>query len=46
MFDEINELSISKNYYSADLFNIEEILSIIEMGTFLEGEKLKKVFID
>ncbi len=46
VFDEINELSISKNYYSADLFNIEEILSIIEMGIFLEGDKLKKVFID
>lgn len=45
VFDAINELSVSKNYYSADLFNIEEILSIIEMGTFLEGRRLKKVFI-
>ena len=45
VFDAINELSVSKNYYSADLFNIEEILSIIEMGTFLEGKRLKKVFI-
>lgn len=45
VFDAINELSVSKNYYSADLFNIEEILSIIEMGTFLEGNRLKKVFL-
>ena len=46
VFDKINELSVSKNYYSADLFNIEEILSIIEMGSFLEGQELKKVFTD
>jgi len=44
VFDTIEQLSVSKNYYNTDLFNIEEILSIIEMGTFLEGKKLKKVF--
>lgn len=46
VFDTIRELSISKNYYDTNLFNIEEILSILEMGSFLEGKKLKKDFIN
>jgi hypothetical protein len=45
VFETIQELSIIKNYFQADLFNIEEILSIIEMGTFLEGKRLRKVFL-
>ncbi len=40
VFESINNLSIIKNYYQSDLFNIEEILSIIEMMSFLEGKKL------
>lgn len=45
VFNVIEKLSNIKNYYDADLFNIEEILSIIEMGNFLEGKKLKNDFI-
>lgn len=44
IFDSINQLSVIKNYYEADLFNIEEILSITEMLSFLEGEQLNKDF--
>lgn len=46
VFETINKLSITKNYYDSDLFNIEEILSIIEMNQFLEGKKLKVDFIN
>ncbi len=45
VFDTINKLSVTKNYYDSDLFNIEEILSILEMNEFLEGNKLNIDFI-
>jgi hypothetical protein len=45
VFKTIKELSIIKNYYNADLFNIEEILSILDMGEHLEGRKLGEVFL-
>jgi hypothetical protein len=32
VFKTIRELSIIKNYYQADLFNIEEVLSILDMA--------------
>lgn len=44
VLQSIGNLSIAKNYYETDLSNIEEILSIIEMGTFLRGDQLKKEF--
>jgi hypothetical protein len=44
VFRTIKELSIIKNYYRADLFNIEEILSILDMGEHLEGRKLGDTF--
>ncbi|WP_162510735.1 SIR2 family protein [Treponema endosymbiont of Eucomonympha sp.] len=37
-FIKINELSIIKNYFNTDLFNIEELLSILDMENNL-GEK-------
>jgi hypothetical protein len=40
VFDLIDKLSPSKSYFNTDLFNIEEILSILEMGTFLEGRRI------
>lgn len=44
VFQTIDQLSVSKNYYRTDLFNIEEILSILEMRELLRGEaKVKKV---
>jgi len=45
VFETINELSVIKNYYFSDLFNIEEILSILEMREYLEGQELKANFI-
>ena len=36
VFNLIDEMSVSKNYYNTDLLNIEEILSILEMQSFLE----------
>ncbi|WP_444926638.1 hypothetical protein ACJJI4_00100 [Microbulbifer sp. TRSA002] len=45
VFDTIKKLSFIKNYYKSDLFNIEEILSTIEMNEFLKGKKLKDEFI-
>jgi hypothetical protein len=44
VFETINELSVIKNYYFSDLFNIEEILSILEMRDYLEGQELKANF--
>ena len=32
VFDRIREMSVCKNYYKADLFNIEEVLSILEIS--------------
>src|SRR5437899_2255848 len=45
VFDTIRDMSIIKNYYDANLFNIEDILSILEMGEYLEGGSLKEVFL-
>jgi hypothetical protein len=45
VFDTIKEMSFIKNYFSTDLFNIEEILSILEMGEYLEGGQLKDTFL-
>jgi hypothetical protein len=45
VFNQIRDFSVVKNYYSSDLFNIEEILSILEMASQLEGKRLKKNFI-
>jgi len=38
IFDKIRDLHFSKSYYSADLSNIEEILSLLEMEAELEGK--------
>src|SRR5262249_53372396 len=44
IFDTIRQLSVTKNYYNADLFNIEEILSILEMEDQLEGTSRRERF--
>ena len=36
VFELVRNLSITKNYFDADLFNIEEILSILEMQVFVD----------
>lgn len=45
VFDTINDMSVSKNYYDADLFNIEEILSVLEMQELVGRSRLKKDFV-
>lgn len=45
VFDTIKEMSITKNYYDADLLNIEEILSILEIQQNLTGSRIKKSFV-
>ena len=37
IFKRIDELSKVKNFFRADLYNIEEILSLLEMNTLLRG---------
>ena len=44
VFKTIEELSIIKNFFSSDLFNIEEILSILEMERQLQGLRRTKTF--
>jgi hypothetical protein len=44
VFALIKDMSAAKNYYSADLFNIEEILSILEMSERV-GRRSTKRFI-
>lgn len=45
VFEMIKEMSVSKNYFEADLFNIEEILSILEMRQQLQGAVLQQSFV-
>jgi hypothetical protein len=45
VFDRINDLSRIKNFYDANLYNIEEILSLLEMEQHLEGKRLAESFI-
>jgi hypothetical protein len=45
VFEMIRAMSVSKNYFDTDLFNIEEILSILEMGKQLEGKRLEESFV-
>lgn len=40
VFEKLGRMSVAKNFYSTDLFNIEEILSILEMEAQLKGERL------
>ena len=44
VFEAIKKLSFAKNYYHTDLFNIEEILSILEMQMSFENQDLIKIF--
>jgi hypothetical protein len=41
VFNKINSMAVAKSYYEADLFNIEEILSILEMTERLAGGETK-----
>src|SRR5436190_57195 len=45
VFQKINSMAVAKSYYDADLFNIEEILSILEMRERLAGADTK-IFVE
>lgn len=45
VFDTIDKMSKCKNYYSTDLFNIEEILSILEMQERLSNSDFESSFL-
>jgi len=45
VFDRIAEYSVVKNYLDTDLFNIEEILSILEIGWELGSKRGRKEFL-
>jgi len=42
IFALIKDMNAAKSYYSADLFNIEEILSILEMSERVGGRSTKR----
>src|ERR1017187_4034160 len=42
---KITEMSVCKNYYETDLFNIEEILSILEMRQQIDGPTTQAAFV-
>ncbi|MCR8633918.1 SIR2 family protein [Paenibacillus radicis (ex Xue et al. 2023)] len=44
IFDLLNKMSVIKNFFKADLYNIEEILSILEMNDYLEGQNNTEKF--
>jgi hypothetical protein len=44
VFREIREMQVCKSYFHADLFNIEEILSIFEMTNTLRKKRKKNAF--
>lgn len=46
VFDSIDQMHKTKSYYSTDLFNIEEILSILEMKDLCGYSKNRKKFIN
>lgn len=45
VFQLVDRLSKTKNFYETDLFNIEEILSLLEMGAHLRGRRLRQTFL-
>lgn len=45
VFDRIARMAVAKNYFRSDLFNIEEILSILEMESLLTDENLSAEFL-
>jgi hypothetical protein len=46
VFDTIRSMHVAKSYYETNLFNIEEILSILEMSEQLGNENERKSFVE
>jgi hypothetical protein len=44
VFEIIGRMAVCKNYFDCDLFNIEEILSIVEMEKFVQSEEWGSLF--
>jgi hypothetical protein len=44
ILDTINQMHVAKSYYETDLFNIEEILSILEMEDMVKGGSRAELF--
>ena len=44
IFAEIKKLAVSKNYFKTDLFNIEEIFSILDMLELINGHGKREAF--
>src|SRR5688572_21987361 len=42
VFEEIDRLAKIKHFFDSDQFDIEEILSILEMGEQFEGRRLRE----
>lgn len=45
VINTFNEYNLIKSFYESNLFNIEELLSILEMSERFERSKLKKIFL-
>ena len=45
VFSQIDSLSKIKNYFNADLSNIEEVLSILEIESFVTGDQARSRFV-
>ncbi|MHC5054287.1 MAG: SIR2 family protein [Planctomycetota bacterium] len=44
IFDTVESMHVAKSYYDTDLFNIEEILSVLEMQDTVAGTEHSKLF--
>lgn len=45
VFDKIDRMHKAKSYYHLDLFNIEEILSVLEMEEYVSGTRHRSAFV-
>ena len=45
VFNAIKRLSVIKNYVTADMYDIEEVLSLLEMSHYLQGRHLADKFV-
>jgi hypothetical protein len=46
VFKEIQRLSVTKNFFNADLYDVEEILSLIEMSAFADAAATRTEFVN
>jgi hypothetical protein len=46
IFDTIRKISVGKNYFETNVSNIEDVLSILEMGDYLNGNEIQQQFKD